>query len=118
MAFAIAFFASLRRVPPETAMSLSRIFVVVDCTDSAESLSEQLRLRGFDARLSEAGVSDGAVVDLGFTVADGWRVENQIGLSEIWRRPYVVAAEGGHLRLLKPIAPSRLLSALRKLTAM
>jgi hypothetical protein len=99
-------------------MSLSRILVVVDCTDSAESLSDQLQLRGFNARLSEAGVSGGAVVDLGLTVCDGWRAEGHAALTEIWRRPYVVAAEGGHLRLLKPIAPSRLLSALRHLTAM
>jgi hypothetical protein len=95
----------------------TRIFVLVDQSD-AESFSDELRRRGFDARESESGIADAAVVDLGLAVLDGWKGDALLDPNELRERPCVIAVEGTGLRRLKPVAPSGLLTALRNRTAM
>jgi hypothetical protein len=91
-------------------MSRSRILVLVDRSESAESLSDGLQLRGFAAQ----AISD--VVDLGLSIVDGWKVDAQAEEADRLERPCVVAADGERVRRMRPVAPNGLLSALRNLT--
>ena len=86
-------------------MSLSRILVLVDRSESAESLSDGLQLWGFAAQ----AVSD--AVDLGLSTLDGWKADAQAEEADLLERPCVVAADEHGFRRMRPGSPKIGLSA-------
>jgi len=99
------------------AMSIPRIFVLVDRSD-AESFCDDMRRGGFETKESESGIPDAAAVELGLAVLDGWKIDALVESVEICDRPCVIAVDADRLRRLKPMAPNGLLSALRCRAAM
>jgi CheY-like chemotaxis protein len=110
-----------------------RILVVEDDGDSAEMLTELLRIWGFQVRIARNGQAalkafnaehpDVILLDLGLPVIDGWEVAAELTTQQS-PHPFVIAVSGYSernsgeygvdLHLMKPVDPRRLLAILER----
>jgi two-component system, OmpR family, response regulator len=116
----------------------TRVLVVEDDIDTADSLADLLQVWGFRASVVhngraalfavEAEPFDVILLDLGMPLMDGWNVAKQIAaISDPERRPFVLAISGYSedtsgetgvdLHLMKPANPDQLLSILLRFEA-
>ena len=94
-------------------MSLSRVLVLLNQSETAESFSDALLCRGFSPHALQGAVAGRVVFDLGLPVLEGWKATAHVEPSDLPNRACVVSARADGFHLMEPIAPNGLSTALR-----